>query len=377
MKKLLSILLIAALFASCHTYYIGNNPASMLKNDQQAQNIKLTNSSDSALAGLLYNLDYRNDYQLDKILRADVRGLKEFVTYAGTHLLSTGKVLANYKKLKTGCSAFVCSAPNGDVLFARNFDFTSDGPAPVIICNTTPKEGYRSVSLISMSLLKYPKGSMSDGHTDVSILATAPYLLMDGMNEKGLAICVLYLDPEDTTTHVWYGGTEQYDYRKHDIMTTTAMRLVLDRAATVEEALSLLNQYNMFANEKHPQSSYHFLIADKTGQYVVLEYIPQQGKWVMAPVPSNLVTNFYVHPQLYGIGHGHDRFLKVQRVLQAQNNILSDQDAMQVLESVSQLPTAAKTSNTQWSVVYNLTQGTYSICVGRDYEREVSSKITM
>lgn len=340
----------------------------MLKNEQQAQGIVLMSNEDSLLNGLLYYLDFQNDYQLDKILKADVRGLKDFVTYAGTHMLSTGKVLANYKKLKTGCSSFVCTAPNGDILFARNFDFISDGPVPVVACNTAPQDGYRSVSIISLSLLKYPKGSLSDGTTDVSLLATAPYLLMDGMNEKGLAISVLYLDPSDTVKKVWYGGTEQYDKHKHDIMTTIAMRLVLDRAASVDEALALLSKYNMFANEKNPKFSYHFLLGDKSGKSLVLEYVPQEGKWVMSPVATNFATNFYVHPQMYGIGHGHDRFEKLNSVLKKTHNVLTEDEAMSVLASVSQLPTANKTSNTQWSVVYNLTKGTYTICVGRNYD---------
>lgn len=346
----------------------------MLKNEQQAQGIALTSCQDTALSGLLYYLDFSNDYQLDRALKADIRGLGDFKRYAGTHILSTGKVLANFKKLKTGCSAFVCTAPNGDVLMARNFDFTADGPSPVVVCNTAPADGYRSVSIISMSLLKYPKGSLSDGQTDVSLLAAAPYLLMDGMNEKGLAICVLYLDPSDTLNGMWYGGTEQYDRHKHDIMTTIAMRLVLDRAASVDEALALLNQYNMFANEKNPKSSYHFLLGDKSGKSVVMEYIPQEGKWVMCPVDINYTTNFYMHPQMYGIGHGHDRFNKMQHALKEKQNLLSETEAMDVLESVSQAPTTDKTSNTQWSVVYNLTKGTYSICIGRNYEHIIKTR---
>lgn len=363
------------LFASCKTYYVGTNPAAMLKNQPQAEGMTLTESLDSALNGLLYFLDFKNDYQLDRMLKADVRGLGDFKTYVGTKILSTGKVLANLKKLKTGCTAFVCQSPSGDVLYARNFDYTADGPAPVVMAQTFPKDGYKSVSLISMSLLKYPKGSLSDGQTDVSLLAAAPYLLMDGMNEKGLAVSVLYLDPSDTTTGVWYGGTEQYDRHKHDIMTTIAMRLVLDRAANTNEAIALLQQYNMFANGKKPTGSYHFLFGDKTGKALVLEYVPQNGEWIMDTINVGLVTNFYLADSLWGIGHGHERFETARDYLQEKQWILAEEEAMAVLQNVSQEPTMRKTSNTQWSVVYNLTKGTYMLCVGRDYENAVRGKI--
>lgn len=376
MRKVSFVLVIIIfLFASCRTYYIGTNPAAMLKNQQQAEGITLTASPDSTLNGLLYFLDFKNDYQLDRMLKADVRGLGDFKTYVGTKILSTGKVLANLKKLKTGCTAFVCQSPTGDVLYARNFDFTADGPAPVVMAQTSPNDGYKSASLISMSLLKYHKGSLSDGITDVSLLAAAPYLLMDGMNEKGLAVSVLYLDPSDTTTGIWYGGTEQDDRHKHDIMTTTAMRLVLDRAANVDEAITLLQQYNMFANGRKPPYSYHFLLGDKTGKSIVLEYVPQNGKWIMDTINVGLVTNFYLADSLWGIGHGHDRFEMARDDLQGKQWMLTEAEAMSVLQNVSQEPTMRKTSNTQWSVVYNLTKGTYMLCVGCDYENAVRGKI--
>lgn len=376
MRKVSFVLVIIIfLFASCRTYYIGTNPAAMLKNQQQADGLALTACPDTALNGLLYYLDFKNDYQLDRMLKADVRGLVDFKTYVGTKILSTGKVLANLKKLKTGCTAFVCQSPTGDVLYARNFDFTADGPAPVVMAQTSPNDGYKSASLISMSLLKYHKGSLSDGITDVSLLAAAPYLLMDGMNEKGLAVSVLYLDPSDTTTGIWYGGTEQDDRHKHDIMTTTAMRLVLDRAANVDEAIALLQQYNMFANGRKPPYSYHFLLGDKTGKSIVLEYVPQNGKWIMDTINVGLVTNFYLADSLWGIGHGHERFETARDYLQEKLWILTEEEAMSVLQNVSQEPTARKTSNTQWSVVYNLTKGTYMLCVGCDYENAVRGKI--
>lgn len=374
-KSSLLFLSLCLLLSSCRTYYIGTNPASMLKNRQQADGLALTSCPDTALNGLLYYLDFKNDYQLDKMLKADVRGLGDFKTYVGTKILSTGKVLANLKKLKTGCTAFVCQSPSGDVLYARNFDFTADGPAPVVMARTSPNDGYKSVSLISMSLLKYPKGSLSDGTTDVSLLAAAPYLLMDGMNERGLAVSVLYLDPSDTTTGIWYGGTEQYDRHKHDIMTTIAMRLVLDRAANTNEAIALLQQYNMFANGKKPTGSYHFLLGDKTGKSLVLEYVPRNGEWIMDTINVGLVTNFYLADSLWGIGHGHERFETARDYLQEKLWMLTEEEAMSVLQNVSQEPTARKTSNTQWSVVYNLTKGTYVLCVGRDYKNVVRGAI--
>ena len=50
---------------------------------------------------------------------------------------------------------------------------------------------------------------------------------------------------------------------KVDITTTTAIRLMLDKAADVEEALALLEQYDMHSSAG---SCYHFQISDARGK---------------------------------------------------------------------------------------------------------------
>ena len=55
----------------------------------------------------------------------------------------------------------------------------------------------------------------------------APYAPLDGMNEKGLAVGVLLIDTKPTNQNT----------KKVDITTTTAIRLMLDKAKNVDEAL--------------------------------------------------------------------------------------------------------------------------------------------
>ena len=58
-------------------------------------------------------------------------------------------------------------------------------------------------------------------------------------------------------------------------------------------------------------------------------------------------------------------------VLSQNNNTLSEDNAMSLLNFVSQAenPTDA-TSHTQWSVVYNLNKKEAKICVNRDYAKK-------
>ena len=60
---------------------------------------------------------------------------------------------------------------------------------------------------------------------------------------------------------------------KPDLTTTTAIRLLLDRAATVDEAISLLRQYDMNSSIglAHPLS-----LSDASGKRVVVEYVDDE-----------------------------------------------------------------------------------------------------
>ena len=92
------------------------------------------------------------------------------------------------------------------------------------------------------------------------VTLAAPYAPLDGMNEKGLAIGVLVI--QDGKVHQNTG--------KVPITTTSAIRMVLDKAATVDEAIELLKNYDMNSSG---ETGYHFQIADASGNTAVIEYI--------------------------------------------------------------------------------------------------------
>ena len=122
----------------------------------------------------------------------------------------------------------------GEILFARNFDFEY---APSMQLFTKPKNGYASVSTVNLAFAGYSKDNLLDGMNFDSFLTLAgPYLPFDGMNEKGLTMALLAV-PE---------AHPAVDDTKVTLNTTTSIRLVLDKAATVEEAIDLLKQYNIY-----------------------------------------------------------------------------------------------------------------------------------
>lgn len=106
-------------------------------------------------------------------------------------------------------------------------------------------------------------------------------------DSKGLCVAVLMIQDRP--------GFQQ-DTGKPDLTTTTAVRLLLDKAADVEEAVDLLSQYDMHASAG---MMVHFALADASGHSVVVEYIDNE----MAVTETPVVTNYYLSPgEKYGIG---------------------------------------------------------------------------
>ena len=272
------------------------------------------------------------------------------------------------------CSAFVAVNDKGDLIFARNYDYVQN--AQNILVHCAPENGYESVSIAAGGWLYTADENgkpivLDDGKTDLSMLIAAPYLLMDGMNEKGVVICVLTVDG---------AGTVQADPEKQNMQTTTAMRLVLDRAASVPEAIALLKQYNMNASIK--TKNFHFFIADSTGNYGIIEYAPTGEMKYSTDAGGNfrnlfteaepdykqhLVTNFYrLFPAAeYGFDdgqHGLDRFEILSAEITAAEGHFTEDEAMTALGMAYQDFGETATHETQWSVVYNPTDMTAKIC---------------
>ena len=58
-----------------------------------------------------------------------------------------------------------------------------------------------------------------------------------------------------------------------------------------------------------------------------------------------------------------------QQYFEERGGVMNGMEAMELLQAVSQEPTERKTSNTQWSAVYDLQKKCLRVCVGRHYDR--------
>ena len=332
--------------------------------------------------GRIYEMTYDVDYKLHEALYTGIDGTSSLTSFVATRLLD---VLPTSKGMNltydAGCSVFACpDKTTGHQLMGRNFDFNHlDATTkerimiPVIAVHTAPAGGKKSVSFVDGQFVGYKSGFYTDGKSDLSMLMALPYLMLDGINEDGFAISVLKLDGKPTC---------QQAEGKKTIFTAVAMRMLLDRAGTVKEAIEMLKQYNM-SMDKDPKASYHFFMADATGDYAIVEYTnpdlslnPDKMEVLTGNDTLRCVTNFYVSPTMANTDHGFnksshgmERYKILRKNLSQYAYNLNATQGMDLLTQVAQGPEESflSTGFTQWSEIYNLNKKKVTMSILREF----------
>jgi len=149
------------------------------------------------------------------------------------------------------CSLFAAMGDREGILFGRNFDWDF---SPALLLYTDPQDGYASVSIVDIAYLGYGEekafGLTELPLSELTALMGAPYLPFDGMNEAGLAVGMAAVSP---------GGMED-DPGKQTIDSLQVIREILDHAATVDEAVDILESYNI---DWGSGPDLHYLVAEK------------------------------------------------------------------------------------------------------------------
>jgi hypothetical protein len=308
----------------------------------------------------MYQMTYYGDYGFDEFLEVGARNDADIETFVTKRLLKGLPI--NLGVTGDGCTAFVVRNESGDILFGRNFDFLY---APSLQLYTAPNNGYASVSTVNLAFAGYSGDNLPDGSFfDTFLTLAAPFLPFDGMNEKGLAIALLAVPKAEVP----------YNPDKITLNTTTAIRLVLDKAATVEEAIELLKQYNIYFSGG---IECHYLIADASGHSVIVEYVNQELCVVESETEYQIASNFIAYNGL-NIGEGFtefERYDRVQNAIEENNGILEVSGAIQLLADVGVFD--GDIDKLQWSVLYNLTTGKGGIFANRKTNNIIEFNLDM
>lgn len=306
----------------------------------------------------LYSMTYHGDYSFGEFLaQGGASSDKEAAEFVVNDVLR-GMVDFDLGGASFGCSTLSVEAPDGRVLFGRNFDW---GECNAMIVETAPPDGYRSVSTVNLDFLNLGFSGGSESVLVRLLASVAPYAPMDGMNEKGLCVAVLMIQDRDVFDQ---------DTGKPDLTTTTAIRLLLDRAADVDEAVSLLSQYDMHASAG---MMVHFALADAAGKAVVVEYVDNEMQVIETPV----VTNFYLTPgEKYRIGSQESQVrYELLTELLAENPNLDMDGVRDALDRVSKRNFDSDYASTEWSIVYDQTNGEARYYHREDFEKSYSFEV--
>ena len=299
--------------------------------------IKAANSIEKLENGL-YSMEFAGDYGFDEFLAEGGAVSDSDVARYLTSFLSHGFYRMD-SKVKTGsfgCSTVYTRDERGVYFFGRNYDWDE---CRAMIVHTRPKNGYESVSTCCLDFLGFgedytPDGSMMERMQSIAAI----YAPLDGMNDRGLVVADLTAG-DNEETHQQTG--------KINLTTTTAIRLLLDKAANVDEAVALLKQYDMNSSIG---ISHHLSIADANGKSVVVEYVNGE----MLVTETKVVTNHYLagcEKRGAGSEQSHQRY----DTLAAYTGPAGEQEVRDLLESVSQKnypQTDGSYEKTMWSIVY-------------------------
>jgi hypothetical protein len=273
---------------------------------------------------------------------------------------SSGLSNAPVKDTRTAwaCSLFAALGDEGDKLYGRNFDWRY---SPALLLFTDPPDGYASVSMVDIAYLGYE--NKAENLAELSLarrqaLLQAPFLPFDGMNEYGLAIAMAGV-PESNMPN---------DSNKPAIDSLAVIREILDHARTVDEAVAILDKYNILWGNG---PALHYLIATPNGKSVLVEFY--DGKMEVLPndAPWHLATN-HLRVTAQGDG-GCERYAKLQQKLSSDGGKITRTEAMQLLSDVAQ----GGDYPTQWSIIYGMTTGEIEIVMGGEYGQHYTFQLPL
>ena len=338
--------------------------------------IKLVRTrNDAHLDGDVYMMEVNGGFYLDEFVeQGGVKSDSELIDFV-TSKITKGLIKMELSESEIACSSFTAQTEDGDNVFARNYDFSKTNTC--IVFTEKNKGRHATVSTVDLQFLDI---DVNDGNLSLMEKITclaAPYAPLDGMNDVGVS-CGIYMTYQGAETVATNQNTD-----KPDFTSTTLLRLILDYADNVEEAVEIAQKYDLHDSAK---TSYHYMVADATGKSAILEWvagtdsIDNDGSKRELVVTYNdndshigeneansnyqWITNFIIQPEYYENDEdmkGRDRYYKIYEELNSRNGIVKyEKDAMDILRMVGRRTWNNDDGNgcTVHSVVYNLTDKT-------------------
>lgn len=232
--------------------------------------------------------------------------------------------LAYYAKYKPAIGA--CSAVAKGGLVGRNYDWTYDERVSFVI-HTLAKNG-RHETIGVASAPSAITQELADSGEYSEAYRVLPFLTLDGVNDAGV-FCEINVAPTGDM-----GITTGTNPDGEDLFAAMIPRFVLDYASSVDEAVELLRERNIFcADSEAMKQEFHFLIADEN-KSVVVEFIQNEMVVIDTFVGDKpILTNLY----LYGYDGTRESLTPYAMGIERQAILTEGYDAVDDAESMQAL----------------------------------------
>lgn len=250
------------------------------------------------------------------------------------------------------CSIFVSYGEGNSAVYGRNFDWEHN---PALLLHTHPSGGYASISMVDISYLGFErKDEKFNSLEGRRALLKAPMIPFDGMNEHGLTVGMAAVG--DSKVPI--------DSDKPTVGSLQIIRLMLDRAKTVDEALAVFDKFNV-VGVGGPRI--HYLIADINGNSAVIELLDGKKHVIRNEHNWQSATNFYLTNQRQPLQQC-SRFSRIHSQMADHQGSLSVEQTFMLLKNVAQ-------NNTQWSVAYDMQARVAKVAMSRNWNRRFTFKV--
>ena len=334
--------------------------------------------------GYLYRMEYKASYDLDELVDADVDSNAKLLEYVvkkvGKGLpikMKSSQVVEDGEEKGFSCTSFQALKEGGSgYWYGRNYDFFKN---PTLVTVSHPKNGYASIGVSDMSHFGYSLEKLPKTFLSKVLCLAAIYAPVDGINEKGVCTSIMALPHQ----------ASQQNTGRHVVGTTVIMRLILDRCATVQEALDLVNSLDI-RHDAAVGSGYHYMVADAQGNCAVIEFDKDDCSKTMIVRKSDSLNFMHVTNHLLSekyfttepdpqVGNPHSRswwrYDVVNAYMSERNGCLTADQADECLQSVHWKDLVwdnGLVEDTQWSALYDQSALKLSLRVWNRYsDREV------
>ena len=300
----------------------------------------------------VYAMNCKEDYKLQVMLDAGISSEGELYSFISDEMFWGMPV--SISGMSFGCSSFAVTAPDGHHLMGRNYDYPE---TDLLMIYSDPADGYASIGMADIGLMGLGTDAgetdpLSAGSRFMSV--AFPYLTVDGINEAGVGISILQLENEEM----------HQDTGKPDILMNVAIRAILDTCGSTDEALTLLDSYDMHSMIDR---SFHLFITDRSGRSVIVEWIDNE----MVVTEDCKVTNHIVcsdYTEDEPDTDSMNRYKILTDNLSACGGTADAATAMIFLSNAALRSDDPGRMQTEWSCVYDLDDFKVTICTDTVYD---------